>query len=295
MSAARQSSPFSTQVYQPCFRMPQAFAGELESAGLHLVYIECPEVLDSSAPVILIYGEPSSLFDTEWAGNLVDESCLLSPYGQLLNVYERQSAHSAQRILLVNVDFDLPAGVVSWYFNRDLSHRVESPPSRSGVETSVEVVDSLLALEVIQRLPSALSEYQRLEEYSYACLGMRQPDVGCVERYREGSELSRLWQARQDIVLLGDDLRDLIRRYETLESDREVVLCLRERMNKLQSIADQAYASRVALDELRLSCDFYSHDREVLSRRSALLAELIGEASASSLSLQSILAKLLAR
>lgn len=294
MSTARQPLPFSAQVYQPCFKMPLAFVGELESAGLHLVYIECSEDLDFAAPVILIYGEPASLFNTEWASKFVDESCLLSPYGQLLNVYERQSPQSAHRVFLVNVDFDLPAGVVYSYFNGDLSRCNEVLSSGSGIDTSVEVVDSLLALEVIRFLPSTLSEYQRLEEYSSASLGLRQPDLGCVERYREGSSLSRLWKARQEIVLLGDDLTDLMRRYEILESDDQLSLCLRERFRKLQAIADQAHASEVALDDLRLSCDLNSRDQEDLSRRTALLAGLVGEAAASSLSLQSILAKLLA-
>lgn len=295
MKAAKDSSLFPLQVYQSCFKVPPVFADELESAGLCLVYLESLDDLEPSAPAIVVYGEPSSLIDTKWACDLFNGAIRPSPYVDLLSLCRGQSPGFSRRVLFVNINLDLPAAVVAWYFNQSSECFGALRLSRSCDEQSLEVVDFLLTLELISLAPEVVSEYIGLEANSPADLGFRQPDEVCISRYRQATHFSMLLQLRQDMVLLRSELQDLNGRHAALQSDREVVLSLLERLRDLQSVSMEAQASQAALSDLRLAYVSSAGDMDELSRRCSLLARLVADAAAASLSLQAILASLLAR
>ncbi|MBM5817690.1 MAG: hypothetical protein FJ083_14225 [Cyanobacteria bacterium K_Offshore_surface_m2_239] len=115
--------------------------------------------------------------------------------------------------------------------------------------------DALLAIEWLQAHPGHLHAYQALDANPLAAgLDRRPPDIHCLERYRLAANLESLLLARRQ----------------------------------------QADALKGRYIDLQLSLQAWQEDHEQLSRRVALLEQLVAAGSNASLRLQVLLAQALA-
>lgn len=132
-----------------------------------------------------------------------------------------------------------------------------SPPSVGSSPSIPEPApfDALLAIEWLSAHPEHLQAYQDLEAHPLAAgLDRRPPDLHCLERYRLAANLESLLRAR---LQQGDGLQA---RYS----------------------------------DLKLSLQAQQEEHEQLSRRVALLEQLVAAGSNASLRLQALLAQALA-
>lgn len=258
-------------------RRNSAFAS---SAGKVFRELRDAAHLDPNLPLLLVYDEPVSLVDisTGDAPLLLTRARLDSFFG-LLN--------AGLRCRLVNLSCMSVPGIISWCLNVADPRHLKNPLHFG----TPDPFEALLALEWLKEHPEFLQAYQELESHPLAAaLDGRPPDLDCLERYRQAASLDALLAARQERMLLEDELSELAEQLQPLREQQFEALVLREQLALLQARLREADALEERCSELQLSLQAQQLDLEQLVRRLALLEELVGAGSHASLRLQERLA-----
>ncbi|MFM7642090.1 MAG: hypothetical protein ACKO45_11150 [Cyanobium sp.] len=155
--------------------------------------------------------------------------------------------------------------------------------------------EALLAMAWLQEHPGQLQAYQTLESHPLAAaLDGRLPDLDCLGRYQQAANLDALIAARQERAALEADLVELAQRLAPLQERQLEALALGEQVALLQARLQQADAQQERCSELQLSLQAQQLDLEQLTRRLALLEQLVSAGSEASQRLQGRLAQALA-
>lgn len=198
---------------------------------------------------------------------------------------------AVDRCRLVNLTCLALPDLVAWCVDPIAAVPADSQP-RFAVPDPFE---ALLAMAWLQEHPGHLQAYQALEFHPLAAaLDGRPPDLDCLGRYRQAANLDALLAARLDRAALEADLKELAQQLAPLQEQQQETLALREQVALLQARLLQADSLQERCSELQVSFQAQQLDLEELSRRLALLEQLVSAGSDASLRLLGRLAQALA-
>lgn len=243
---------------------------------------EVPLLLGYSEPVDLLAGPESA---APWPAD---------PYGPLLAALPAVEA-GGQPWRLVNLACFSPAQLVGWCVEP------RGGPLRPEVDGAFPVpdpLDALLARQWLGSQPGVLEAYLALERHPRsAALDQRPPDRACPQRLEQAASPEALvrgrsrWQALQADLALADER---VRELHLLRCDNQE---LRERNLNLELEGSRREGRIAALEaraaDLELSLQLAQEDLGQLSRRIALLEQLLTDGAAATRSLQGALAQVL--
>ena len=253
----------------------------LVQAHLQVLPLADPAQARAELPLLLAYTDPLGRLACQGVGE--HDGALLAALPQL----ER----SASRCRLVNLSCVALPALVAWAVEAGAAPPPEALP-RFAVPDPFE---ALLAMAWLQEHPGHLLAYQALESHPLAAaLDGRPPDLDCLGRYQQASNLDALLAARQERAALEADLAELAQQLAPLHERQLEALALREQLALLQGRLQQADALQERCSELQLSLQAQQLDLEQLARRLALLEQLVSAGSDASQRLQGRLAQALA-
>ena len=277
-------SPLSVQIQIWAPGLDAGWLAEgLVQAHLQVLSLAVSADASSQLPLLLAYADPLGRLAAlahQSAGE--HDSALLAA----LPHFE----HSACRCRLVNLScVSLPA-LVAWCL-----HAGAAPSAEAQLRFALpDPFEALLAMAWLQEHPGQLRAYQTLESHPLAAaLDGRTPDLDCLGRYQHAANLDALLAARQQRAALEADLAELATQLAPLQKQQLEGVALREQVALLQGRLQQADALQERCSELQLSLQAQQLDLEQLSRRLALLEQLVSAGSEASQRLHCRLAQAL--
>lgn len=241
-------------------------------------------------PLLVAYSEPVDLLDPEGCADPWPDD----PYRPLLAALPALDAGS-QPWRLVNLSCFCPAQLVGWSVEPE---GALLSPEVSGAFRIPEPLDALLARQWLTAETGVLESYLTLESHPRAAALDRRPvDQDCLQRLEAASGplalagARRRWQALQADLVRTDEL---LREMQQLQCDnqelRERALNLELEGNRLEVLVTELQTRGA---DLELSLQLAQEDLAQLSRRIALLQELVAAGAEAARSVQGALARVL--
>jgi hypothetical protein len=166
-----------------------------------------------------------------------------------------------------------------------LPHRFSEP----------ELLDALLALELLHRQPQIADTYLALERHELsAILDHRPIDAACRQRYQDACRWEALLDARGHHASLQREISALAQQLEPFHANRLHALALEEQIQELSARFEHSLVLEQRCSDLEISFQVQQQEMEVLARRLALLEALVSKASQASLTTQIRLAQAIA-
>jgi hypothetical protein len=241
-------------------------------------------------PLLLAYSEPVDLVEFQGTSEIWPED----PYAPLLAALPVLEAGS-EPWRLVNLACLCPAQLVGWCVEPDQPPPLPELPGRFRLPDPLE---ALLARHWLTAEPGVLECYLNLERHPRSApLDRRPVDQACPQRLDAATrppalaEARRRWQTLQaDLARADGRLREL----HQLQCDNQA---LRERNLNLELEGNRRTARIAELEtrgaDLELSLQLAQEDLGQLSRRIALLEDLVTAGAAATRSVQGALAQVL--
>jgi hypothetical protein len=251
----------------------------LRAAHIPLFILPSLDAVAPHQPLLVVYAEP-----------LAQLHCRESGAQEILSQLPRL-VQGGEMCRLVNLSCAVLPALVAWCVTPSGPVVVESPP----IFPQPEPIDALLAQQILAAQPERLEAYQELESHPLAAaLDQRPPDLQCLQRYRRATGLDALLRAQQARLALEEDLRELAAQIEPLRQQQLEALAVQQQLALLQARLEQADVLERRCSDLQLSVQAQQQELEQISRRQALLEQLVSDGSDAGRRLQIRLAQTLA-
>ncbi len=268
------------QIWSPGLNAEPLISG-LRAAGLSLVELKSLDDAHPIFPVLVVYADP-----LVW----VRQRDILQIEESTESVFKTLPFLSRPPwpCRLVNAGCLRISTLVSWCFEA-------GSVSPSGLNWSFfdpQPLEAVLALEIMRCYPRLERYYLSIEEHPLAAIQDHRPvDYNFIERYRDASAQESLMTALADQDICRREIALLSRRIGYQKLDHASPLALREQIHQLCLHFAELESIRQYCTQLQHSHRIAYEDLEVLSRRVALMEDLLGAATAASMSMQFRLAQ----
>jgi len=158
-----------------------------------------------------------------------------------------------------------------------------------------DLLDALLALELLRRQPQIVDTYLALERHELsALLDQRSIDADCKQRYLDACRWEALLDARGRHAVLQREISALAQQLEPFRANRLHALELEEQIQELGSRLEHSQLLEQRFSDLEISFQVQQQEMEALARRLALMEALVSKASEAALTTQIRLAQAIA-
>lgn len=254
----------------------EVLISRLSEAGILSIEIEELDTALPATPLLLLYAEPALWI--RWQAPERAEPATKAVVEGLSSLF----VHSGP-FRLVNVACLSIPMLVGWC----IDPRSKVVPALPCSILGPRALEAILALKLLQRHQDLAGFYLALERHPHsASLDGRPPDLGFVQRYNAASSSEYLLAALAEQDACERELVTLARRLSHHESDRADRFVLEEAIQELTARLEELDVLRDRCSDLQLSLQAQQADLEVVSRRMALLQDLISVASAATTTIQ---------
>lgn len=258
----------------------------LREAGCAVESPGYPEQIQPGMPLLLLYREPVQELGASLSATQAGVAALQALHRDLSPLLARMEAP----VRLVNESCAVLPQLVGWCVDPGASP-VQAWPHAF---LKPDPLEAVLVLRLLAAEPNWLAAYQALEAHPLAAaLDQRPLDLSCAERYEEAAGLTSLFAAREERRALEVDLQELASQLAPVQDQQLQTLALSEQLEGLKQQLPRALELEDVVVELRLTLEAQQSDLECMSRRLALLEDLVARGSDASQRLQGRLAQAL--